>query len=161
MKKITPIFIVFLLGTMSYAYTLEENIDGCKQKIMPACYNVGVMYGNEDSIKDEVAQNYNKAFPYFIEACKGGHGKACFNVGLSYNNGLGVQRNYKEAIKYYNRSIREANYNKAFANLGLMYQKGQGVKKNIPYALELYSKGCKLESSASCSNFIKLNARGY
>ena len=146
---------------MSYAYTLKENIDGCKQEIMPACYNVGVMYGNYDSVEDGVAQNYNKAFPYYFKACKGGHGKACFNVGLLYNNGLGVQQNYAKAIKYYNLSIKQADYYKSYTNLGLMYQKGQGVKKNVSKALELYSESCKLGSSNACSNWIKLNARGY
>ena len=108
-----------------------------------------------------MARNYKKAFPYHLKACKGGHGKACFNVGLFYNNGLGIQKDDKKAIKYYNLSIQKSNYSKAFTNLGLMYQKGQGVKINTSKALDLYSKSCNLGSSTGCSNWIKLNARGY
>ncbi len=161
MKKIISITTIFLLVTMSYAYTLEENINGCEQEIIPACYNVGVMYGNSNSVKDGVVQDYAKSFPYYLKACEGSHGKACFNIGLLYNNGLGVQKNYDNAIEYYKLSIRLSNYYKAYTNLGLMYQKGQGVKKNISKALELYSESCKLGSSNACTNFIKLNARGY
>jgi len=133
----------------------------CKQEIIPACYNLEVMYGNYNTVNDGVAQNKNKAFYYFDKGCKGGHGKACFNVGLSYNNGLGVQQNYAKAINYYHLSIRQADYSKAFTSLGLMYEKGQGVKKNISKALDFYSKGCDRGNSISCSNRIKLNVRGY
>ena len=47
-----------------------------------------------------------------------------------YYQGQGVQRNYREAAKWYQKAA-DQNYALAQFNLALMYYEGQGVEKSI------------------------------
>ena len=52
---------------------------------------------------------------------------------MDVQKGLGVLRDYKEAVKWYTKAANQG-YAKAQFNLGWMYQKGQGVLKDLVQA---------------------------
>jgi TPR repeat protein len=56
-----------------------------------------------------------------------------FNLGLLYSSGKGVQQNYEEAAKWFQKSA-EQGYDKALYNLGLLYSNGNGVPKDYMQA---------------------------
>ncbi len=60
-----------------------------------------------------------------------------YNLGVIYNYGLGVTKDYKEAIKWYLKAAEQGN---SFAqyNLALMYQNGQGVTLDDKEAFKWY-----------------------
>lgn len=47
-------------------------------------------------------QNYNKAFELCMQSANQGNMAAIRNAGVFYENGYGVDRNYHEALKWYN-----------------------------------------------------------
>ena len=54
-----------------------------------------------------------------------------------YERGLGVSKNYKEAVKWY-RFAAEQGLTKAQYNLGLMYADGRGVSQDNQEAVKWY-----------------------
>jgi hypothetical protein len=61
------------------------------------------------------------------------------NLGemYEYGNGIGVEQNYSEAIKYYKMAI-EKGEERAMYNLGYMYENGKGVERNYEEAIKYY-----------------------
>ncbi|TXL12716.1 hypothetical protein BMR06_17230, partial [Methylococcaceae bacterium HT5] len=58
-----------------------------------------------------------------------------FNLGLRYANGLGVIKDYKQAVKWFTKSA-EQGVAKAQFNLGVMYDEGEGVIKDYKQAVK-------------------------
>ncbi|MGM9972261.1 MAG: toll/interleukin-1 receptor domain-containing protein [Anaeroplasmataceae bacterium] len=88
------------------------------------------------------AQEYTKSFPLFLELGNNNYGNAYFYLGYCYKNGCGVEKNYEEAFKWYQKSY-DFGCTAAINNLGICYENGQGVKKNIDKAIELYELAIK------------------
>lgn len=59
------------------------------------------------------------------------------NLGWRYQNGLGVDRNFSEAVKWY-RKAAEQRDSSAQMHLGWMYEMGMGVAKDYAEALKMY-----------------------
>ena len=55
-----------------------------------------------------------------------GDSYAQFKLGVAYSKGLGVPRDFKQAVYWYQKAA-EKRFTNAQLNLGLMYEKGQGV----------------------------------
>ena len=53
-----------------------------------------------------------------------------------YDKGLGVEQNYREAIKWYRQAAAQGNATAQY-NLGLMYDKGKGVLHDYKQAVKL------------------------
>ena len=68
-----------------------------------------------------------------------GDADAQFNLGWMYFHGLGVPKDYKEAVKWYTKSAKQG-YAPAQNNLANMYDKGQGVPRNGSIANDWWSK---------------------
>lgn len=79
-----------------------------------APYQCGVCYFNptdhkfdelENSFYRELARSsVEKALPWYEKAADFGSKAACYNVGLFYEYGLGVNRDYKEAAKWFQKA---------------------------------------------------------
>ena len=63
-------------------------------------------------------------------------------IGVMFVNGYGVQKDDKEAVKYFLMAA-EQGYANAQRNLGSMYYNGRGVVKNYIKALEWYHKSAE------------------
>src|SRR5258708_1935052 len=68
-----------------------------------------------------------------------GDADAQFNLGLMYTDGLGVPRDYSEAVKWFQKAADQGNAVAQF-NLGHMYADGWGVPQNDAEAVRWYRK---------------------
>ena len=65
------------------------------------------------------------------------------NLGNCYKNGKGVEKNYKEAVKWFKKAAEKGNA-WAMNNLGNCYKNGKGVEKNEAEAEKWYKKAFSL-----------------
>ena len=63
-----------------------------------------------------------------------GDAGAQFNLGAMYAKGLGVARDYAEAIRWYRRAAKQGEARANF-NLGVMYWNGRGVPQDQAAAI--------------------------
>jgi hypothetical protein len=77
-----------------------------------------------------------KSIKKVLELAKGGDREAQFLIGAAYQEGLGVERSYTEAAKWYTPAAA-AGQSDAMNNLGAMYIRGYGVPADITKARTL------------------------
>lgn len=65
-----------------------------------------------------------------------------FETGLKYYDGVGVEKNLAEAVKWF-RKAAEKNYAPAQFSLGLCYYGGKGVPRNYVEAVKWYRKAAE------------------
>lgn len=82
--------------------------------------------------------DYAVAFEKFKPIADQGWPGAQFNLGVMYAKGQGVQKSYKEALKWYLLAAKQGNAS-AQSNLGNMYEKGQGTAQDYNEALKWYN----------------------
>ena len=75
-------------------------------------------------------------------------------LGVMYTNGLGVKKNYIEALKWYRKGAEGGNTS-AMYNLGWMYERGLGLKKDNVEAVKW------LRKAAESGNSTAMNDLGY
>lgn len=80
---------------------------------------------------------YAEAFKLFKPLAENGDAQAQFNIGVSYQYGLGVKKNFNQAINWYKKALEKGNP-KAQNNLGNMYFQGEGVTQDYTEAIGLY-----------------------
>lgn len=88
-------------------------------------------------------------YAVFIEtrrAAEAGQAKAQYNLGLMYANGVGVEQNYQEALRWYHKSA-EKGFSSAQYILAGKYATGQGVDRDIRQALVWYLKASEKGNS--------------
>ena len=66
-----------------------------------------------------------------------GDARAQFRLGVMYADGIGVDKNYKEAFKWYRLAAATGNSG-AQRNIGIMFELGQDVEQNYKEALKWY-----------------------
>ena len=71
------------------------------------------------------------------ERAQAGDPVAQFNMAVRYAEGIGVQRDYLEAAKWYGAAADQGDAPAQF-NLGLMFYQGTGLPKNLDYAYALF-----------------------
>lgn len=64
------------------------------------------------------------------------------NLGVRYHKGIGVSKNFTEAIKWYRKAAAQGDDQAQFG-LGICYSKGQGVAKNDVEAARWYRKAAE------------------
>ena len=98
-----------------------------------------VVFGDDwqDGVDAARKGDHQTAYKLWLPLAEQGHAKAQFNLGVRYYNGQGVQRNYKEAVRWYRLSA-EQGHAKAQSNLGVMYDNGQGVPQDYQEAVKWY-----------------------
>lgn len=99
-----------------------------------------------------VRRDRETAFLLFEKLTKRGFKGAAFYLGLYYENGYVVNRDYKEALRYYQLG---ASTNDAFCynQLGRMYCLGRGIQKPEPeMGFFYYEQAAKMGDATGLSN---------
>ncbi|WP_180064351.1 tetratricopeptide repeat protein, partial [Acinetobacter sp. YH16042] len=74
-----------------------------------------------------------------IERAKQGYAEDQLTLAVMYKEGVGVQKNMAEAIKWFEKAANQENTDALFM-LGAIYQNGMGVSVNLNKAANLYQK---------------------
>ena len=88
-----------------------------------------------------------------------GNPMAQFELGLYYTNGVGVQVDYAEAVKWF-RKAAEQSHSGAEYNLGFCYANGQGVSKDEAEAVRWYRKAAEQNYADAQNNLGVAYANG-
>lgn len=99
------------------------------------------------------------AAKYYPKAMKGDD-SAQLSLGYSYRNGLGVERDDAEGVKWYFRSARQGN-SYAQNNLGCCYEDGYGVEKDYAEAVKWYQKAADQGNATALFNLGECYENGY
>ena len=96
---------------------------------------------------------YDKNYPRTIELANQlpDNMRAQYILGFLYENGLGVNKDTNEAIKWYEKAA-ENGLSDAMFNLGFIYHDGEGVDVNYPLAMEWWKKAAERGESAAMYN---------
>ena len=108
-------------------------------------------YGFNLSDKKEKNRITSQVFPKVLKLAENGDTNAQFELGRCYYWGTGVEKNVKEAFRWYMKSAKQGNVT-AQNNVGHCYEKGIGVEKNVKEAFRWYMKSAeKGHSDAQCN----------
>jgi TPR repeat protein len=115
---------------------------------IPACEAAVRQYPKSTRLIYQLGRAYHKAnkldaaIRHYREAAKEGYTAAENNLGAMFVNGLGVTRDYPEALTWFRKAA-----NKGFAaaqrNIGYMYENGQGVEQDYKQAIAWYRKAAE------------------
>ena len=95
------------------------------------CMSLYARYGVAGEIVD-----FNEAFIWCRKAADHGFEDAIYQTGMDYYNGLGVEQNYEQAVKWWEKA--SVNNVAAKYNLGVCYEKGLGTPIDYKKAEECY-----------------------
>ena len=80
-----------------------------------------------------------------------GYAGAQFNLGVMYENGLGVEQDKAEAVKWYRRAAEQGNAIAQY-NVGLMYFDGQGAAQDDAEAVKWWRRAAEQDHVSAQSN---------
>jgi TPR repeat protein len=103
--------------------------------------------------------NLPLAYKEFLTAAKEGHSDSQFNVALMYELGIGIDKNEKEAVIWYDKSASQGNSAAQF-NLGVLYENGRGTKIDYSKANQWYRKASVQGDALAIGNLGMLYVRG-
>lgn len=105
---------------------------------LEAAYYLGILYlwGEPTILK-----NCNKAIKYLNIADEAGFARAQLQLGLCYINGLGVEKNEKTALEYFQKAALQC-VPEAYMYLCIMYRDGIGTDVDIDKAVEYNNYEC-------------------
>lgn len=72
----------------------------CKLKNSASCYELGVMYGNGEGVR----QDFKHEDEYYGRACSGKEALGCYNLGVLYQGRSDVKGNYEKAKEYFGKA---------------------------------------------------------
>ena len=140
---------LYLDGVEKDCLKAIELFEKVADKYSLASYLIGNLYFEGKDVKP----NYQKAKEYFIQSFKNKNNDAGFKLGLIYLYGLGTERDYKEAIKYF---MKIRNVNSLFY-LGLIFENGKGVTIDVEKAINFYKQSIEIEKE----NYIMEYSQGW
>lgn len=108
----------------------------CDNNLYKACSNISSIYRSQ--------KKYKKALIYQKKACSGKVLLDCFSMALFYENGLGVKKNYKMAMKYYQRAC---NNNYTCINQGISTEQTYKTNEDLHKG---YKKACESGKFVNC-----------
>jgi hypothetical protein len=84
-----------------------------------------------------------------------------FNLGEIYDDGVGVKRDYGQAVAWYRKAVAKGNRD-GECNLADKYEFARGVKRNYPEARRLYFRSLQRGNSAAAYGLglMSLEGRG-
>jgi len=91
-------------------------------------------------------------------AAEGGK-EAQNSLGLKYRDGLGVEQDFKEAVKWFEKAANQGVAD-AQNNLGIMYAEGLGVEQDFKEAVRWYQKAADQEDLLAQTNLGGMYAEG-
>lgn len=102
---------------------------------------------------------YQAALEHWRPAAESGDAVAAFNIGVLYAQGLGVETDHAEAVRWYRRSAHEGYANAQF-NLGSAYYNGEGTEANIAQAVSWWERAADQDHPEATYNLATLYRRG-
>jgi uncharacterized protein len=94
-----------------------------------------------------------------LAAAKEGDANSQFNVALMYERGIGVGKDEKEAVIWYDKAASQGSAAAQF-NLGVLYETGRGTKIDFAKANEWYRKASLQGDALAIGNLGMLYLRG-
>ena len=91
----------------------------------------------EEGARAYQAQDYRRAYRYWILLAQRGVARAQHNVGVLHLRGLWLKKNEKAAFEWFRRAAKQ-DFDRAQHNLGWMYQNGIHVERNMEQAKKFY-----------------------
>ncbi len=113
----------------------------------------------EKGIAAYQANNLSLAYKEFRASADEGHADSQFNVALMFEKGIGVEKDEKQAVVWYEKSALKGNAPAQF-NLGVLYENGRGTAVNFPKANEWYRKAAVQGDALAIGNLGMLYLRG-
>ena len=170
MKKLLPIFLSFVLFTLSACGDYEKGVDAYKDGnyatalsvFQPLAENKGVLslfYSKEDVINAQsrlgwmyengegVSEDDEEAVKWYTLAAEQGHARAQSNLGGMYGNGQGVLQDYVRAHMWYNIAASSGGSKYALQNRDIVAKRMSSsqietVKKLARECVRKKYKGC-------------------
>ncbi|MFQ3224221.1 MAG: TPR repeat protein [Lentimonas sp.] len=105
------------------------------------------------------ANNLPLAYTEFLAAAKEGHLDSQFNVALMHENGIGVDKNAKEAVAWYRTAALQGSSLAQF-NLAVLYENGRGTEVDFAAANEWYRRASVQGDPLAIGNLGMLYIRG-
>lgn len=137
---------IYELGRFFYeGKIVKQNFDKAKTffeqsaglGFIEAKYALGIFYFN----KKNPHHSHKKAYNIFLElAQKENHAPSQNRVGMYLAFGIGIDKDYKEAVKWFEKSANNG-YVTGQCHLALMYASGKGVFPNLGRARVIAQKG--------------------
>lgn len=121
-----------------------------------ADYNLAIMYSN----KKTPYYNLKKSYSLFLALAKEGNAGAQNRIGMFLTFGLVVDKDYKEAVKWFEKSSKQ-NYLTAHCNLAYMYASGSGVFVNFGRANAFAKEGLKSKHPICTKVYKEYNLHKY
>lgn len=117
--------------------------------------DIGNQHFKGDTEK-RITKDYSIAFNYYKKAIEMDNNNiAACNIAIMYQNGLFVNKNITEAIKWYEQSINwGADYDKPYVTLGIIHYHGWNGVTNYIKAFNFFEK------AANMGNAVALNYIG-
>ena len=82
------------------------------------------------------------------------------SLGVNYRDGLGVEQDFKEAVKWFEKAADQGVAD-AQTNLGIMYVEGLGVEQDFKEAVRWYQKAADQEDLLAQTNLGAMYAEGF
>jgi hypothetical protein len=136
----------FKLGIIHYSgQFIKKDLEKAMQYFQQAAqynhikakYNTALIYSQKKYKK----HNYKKAYNLFLDLAQQNHPKAQYMLANALIKGLGTHKDYKEALKWLERSYFENKYEPSRCMLAVVYANGYGVLQNFGRASVLARKG--------------------
>lgn len=99
------------------------------------------------------------AYTEFLAGAEEGHIDSQFNLALMHENGIGVDKDMKEAIVWYRKAALQGSAAAQF-NLGVLYENGRGTKVDFAEANEWYRRAAEQGDPLAIGNLGMLYIRG-
>jgi hypothetical protein len=87
-------------------------------------------------------REYQKAYALLLPVAESGDTFAQISIGYMLSQGLGVAKNEKEAIRWYEKAALKGDSDAQY-NIGSMCETGRGTKQDFKKAMEWYSKSAE------------------
>ena len=103
---------------------------------------VNSQYNLADLYHNDYYPNYTKAMYWMKKVAESGDVEAKFHVGAMYHDGEGVERDFLEAIKWY-EAAAEGGFSPAWCCIGMIYNntRDDGAPADFAKAIEYFQKG--------------------
>lgn len=107
------------------------------QYLLADCYSAGIgtLRGRQD---------FDKAFPLFVQASKHGHPDACYRAGVCLENGWGCRKDNNKSVSFYKKAATSLHPG-ALYRLGIAELKGElGLPKRPKVGVKHLTRSCEL-----------------
>lgn len=113
----------------------------------------------EKGIAAYQANDLPLAYKEFRESAEAGEVGSQFNLALMYEQGIGVEKDEKEAVVWYGKAAKQGS-SLAQYNLAVMYENGRGTAVDFAKAREWYRKASVQGDPLAIGNLGMLYVRG-